>query len=99
MFYFTDKIMTGRAINSEFILTIVQSQFAENIIIGNRSAGRENMYTCIHNPLVKNYIFKKFSYLQTLPQRNSLPMITKGDTIFVVDVADEEKRYIMVTVQ
>lgn len=101
MYYFTDKIKTERLINSELILTTVPAQMVENIIIGERSAKKdyETMFTCIHNPLVVDAMFRKFPYLQTMSRRNSLPIVTKGDIIFVVDVASDRQEYIMITVQ
>jgi len=102
MYYFTDKIMTERIINSELVLTKVTNQFVENRIIGERSARKdyETMFVCIHNQLLRDPIFQKLPYLQTMPLRDSLPMVCRGDIIFVIEAANDiNQHYIMINVQ
>lgn len=100
MYYFVDKVLTERLpTNAELILTQVTSHFAENIIIKQRSSKNENrMMVCIHNPLTY-YVFKKFPYLQTLNRKDSMPMVKKGDMIFVIDTSTPDKTYTLINVQ
>jgi len=96
MYYVSDEINVDRLkSDGQLILINVAARFVENLIISNRS----KFIVCIHNKLLKDDIFRKFSYLQILPLRNSIPMTTNGDIIFIVDAADPKKTYIMVQIQ